>query len=96
MIILCTFHCIPRPGIESMLNKYLGFFWFGVFSFLGTHPRLGVELEMQLQAYTTAMAMPDPSGIFNLHPQLWQRQILNPMNEARDQARILMDTMSGP
>ena len=30
-------------------------------------PRLGVELELQLQAYTTAMATPDPSHICDLH-----------------------------
>ena len=30
-------------------------------------PRLGVEWELQLPAYTTAMAMPDPSHICKLH-----------------------------
>ena len=44
-----------------------------LFVFLGSHPqhievpRLGVELELQLLAYTTAAAMPDPSRIYNLH-----------------------------
>ena len=51
--------------------------------------RLGVELELQLVAYTTAIAMPDPSCICDLHCSLWQCQILNPLREARDQTHIL-------
>ena len=30
-------------------------------------PRLGVESELQLRAYTTAMATPDPSHTCKLH-----------------------------
>ena len=30
-------------------------------------PRLGVESELQLLAYTTATAMQDPSCVYNLH-----------------------------
>ena len=43
------------------------------FVFLGSHPqhmeflRLGVELDLQLLAYTTAIATPDPSCIYDLH-----------------------------
>ena len=55
-------------------------------------PRLGVKLELQLQAYTTATAMPDLSFICYLYHSLWQRQILNPLTEAGDQTRILVDT----
>jgi len=58
-------------------------------------PRLGVELELQLLAYTRATAMPDLSLTFGLCHSLWQHQTLNPLSEARDQTRILMDTMSG-
>ena len=42
------------------------------FVFLGPHlqhievPRLGVELELQLLAYTTATAMSDPSHVCDL------------------------------
>ena len=54
--------------------------------------RLGVESELQLLAYTTATAMPDPSRVCNLHHSSWQRQILNPLSEARDQTHIFMDT----
>ena len=56
---------------------------------------LGVESELQLLAYATATATPDLSGICDLHPSLWQRWILNPLNEARDLNHILRETMSG-
>ena len=61
-----------------------------LFSFLGPYlwhievPRLGVELELQLLAYTTATATWDPSCVFDLLHTLQHRQILNPLSEARD------------
>ena len=55
-------------------------------------PRLGVELELQLPAYATATAMPDPSHIFDLRHSLQQHQILNPLIEARDRTRVLVNT----
>ena len=55
----------------------------------------GVELDLQLQAYITATATPDLSHICILHHSLQQRQILNPLSEARDQTCILMDTVLG-
>ena len=55
-------------------------------------PRLGVKSELQLPAYTTATATQDPSRICNLHHSSWQCWMLDPLSEARDQARILMDT----
>ena len=55
-------------------------------------PRLGVELELQLLAYVTATATADLSRVFNLHHSWWQRQILNPLSEARDGTYILIDT----
>ena len=69
-----------------------------VFCFLGPYswhmevPRLGVESELQLPAYTTATATPYPSHICNLHHSSQQRRILNPMSEASDRTCILMDT----
>ena len=68
------------------------------FSFLGPHsqhtevPRLGVELELQLPAYTTATATRDPSHICDLHHSSWQCQILKPLSNARGRTHILMDT----
>ena len=41
-------------------------------------PRLGVELELQLLAYSTATAARDPSHVCDLHHSSQQRQILNP------------------
>ena len=47
---------------------------------------------LHLLASATAKATWDPSLICDLHRSLWQHQILNPLNEARDQTCILMDT----
>ena len=55
-------------------------------------PRLGVESELQLPAYITATATPDLSHVCELDHSSWQRQILNPLNEARDRAQVLMDS----
>ena len=55
-------------------------------------PRSMVEVELQLPAYTTATAMPDPSYICNLPHSSQQYRILNPLSEARDQTHILMVT----
>ena len=51
-------------------------------------PRLGAEVE--LLAYTTATATPDPSCVCDLHQSSRQRQILNPLNEARERTHNLM------
>ena len=57
-------------------------------------PRLGVKLELQLLAYTTATATArlDLSHIWQ--PVLQQHQIINPLSKARDQTHILIDTVS--
>jgi len=55
-------------------------------------PRLGVKSELQLLAYTTAIATPDPSPICNLYHNSWQHRILNPLSKARDRTCILVDT----
>jgi len=67
------------------------------FFFLGPHlwhmevPRLGVNLELQLPAYTTATMIPDPSHVYDLHHSSWQRRILNPLSGARDRTCIIME-----
>ena len=77
-------------------------FFFFVFAFLGPHlrhmevPRLGVESELQLSAYTTATATWDLNDVCKLHHSLWQRWILNPMSEASDWIPILMDISQAP
>jgi len=55
-------------------------------------PRLGVKSELQLPAYTTATATPDPSRIFDLRHSSWQCCIFNPLSEPRGGTCILMDT----
>ena len=54
-------------------------------------PRLEVESELQLPAYATATT-PDPSHLWDIHHNSWQFWILNPLNGARDQTRIPVDT----
>ena len=47
--------------------------------------RLGkVQLDLQLLAYVTATATPDPSRVCELHLSSRQHRILNPLSEARD------------
>ena len=55
-------------------------------------PRLGVNSELQLPAYTTTTAMQDPSHICDLHQSSQQHRILKPLSEARDRTCILRDT----
>ena len=55
-------------------------------------PRLGVQSELQLPAYTTATAMQYLSHVCNLHHSSGQQQILNPLSEATDRTRVLIDT----
>ena len=54
-------------------------------------PWLGVESDLQLPAYATDTAMPDPSRIWDLHCSSGQHQVLNPVSKARDQTQILRD-----
>ena len=54
-------------------------------------PRLGVESQLQLPAYTTATAMPDSSLVCNLHHSSQQCQILNTLSEVKDRTCVLMD-----
>jgi len=58
-------------------------------------PRPGVDSELQLQAFATATAMPDPGRICDLCHSLCQYQVLKPLSKTRDRTRILMDTMLG-
>ena len=77
----------PDPSsTEPPGNSNRGFlvFCFFVCVFLGPHlwhmevPRLGIKLELQLLAYTTAIATQDPSRVCDLHHSSQQRWILNP------------------
>ena len=55
-------------------------------------PRLGVKLELQLPAYTPAIAMCDLGQVCDLHHSSRQGWILNPLIKARDWTHILMVT----
>ena len=55
-------------------------------------PRLGVKLELQVPAYTTATALQDLSCICDLHRSSQQCRILNSLSKVRDQTQVLMDT----
>ena len=95
------FRVRPQPSFYCLLyiiSLYsLCFFVAFLLSFTGPHPRhmevprIGVESELQLPAYTTATAPQDPSHICELHHSSRQRWILNPLREARDRTHILMD-----
>ena len=82
---------------QLLCNQALKRVVFFLSLFLGQYPRhievprLGVELELQLSAYTTATAMQDLSLVCDLYHSPWQRQILNPLSEARDRTCALMD-----
>ena len=65
------------------------------FVFLGLHlrhtevPRLGINSELQLPAYTTAKATRGPSHVCDLHHSSHQLWILNPPSETRDRTASL-------
>ena len=53
--------------------------------------RLGVESELQLPPYATAMAMQDLSHVCELYHSLGQGRFLNPLSEARDRTHVYMN-----
>ena len=88
----------PSHCGQILLFFFLFSLFVCLFVFLGPHPRhmevprLGVKLELQLLAYTTATTMPDPSRVCSLHHGSQQCWILNPLSGARDWTCGLMDT----
>ena len=78
----------------NVLSFFLKKFYLFIFSFEGHMevPRLGVKSELQLPTYITATATPDPSHVRDLHHRSRRPQTLNPLSEARDWARVWMDT----
>ena len=53
--------------------------------------RLGFESELQLPAYATVIATPDPSHVCDLHHSPLQRSIFTPLSKARDRTHVLMN-----
>ena len=70
----------------------INLFFLGPYPWHMEVPRVGVESEPQLQAYTSATATVNLSHICDLYCILWQGLVLNPLKEARNQTHILMDT----
>ena len=86
----------PCIGCPVELLFFVCCFCLLVFGFLEPNPwhtevlRLGVESELQLPANTIATETPDPSCIFDLYHNSWQRRILKPLNKPRDRTYNLM------
>ena len=76
-------------------EKYLRTFFFlcMVAPVANGSSRAGVELELQMPAYTTATATQDSSCICDLCCSSQPCWIFNPVIEARDQTCIFTDTM---
>ena len=94
----CESDCCGQQGFLCAILLLFYFFTFLIFGFLGPHlwhmevPRLGVESEVQLPAYTTAIATRDPSRVCDLHHSSRQCQILNPLCLARNRTQNLLVT----
>ena len=85
-------HCFAPEGRK--LSPYFWFVWFFVFLdlYLQHMEILRPGVELQLPAYTTAIATWDPSHVCDLHHSSWQCRILNPLSKARNWTCVLMDT----
>ena len=89
---LTTLHFSPSGLLSFFFFSFFSFFFLGPAVEHMEVPRLGVESELQLPAYTTATARRDPSHICELHHSSWQCWILDPMSKARNRTCILTDT----
>ena len=75
-----------------VLFYFILFYFFRVTSAAYGSSNLGVESELQLQAYnTSATAIGDPGCVYDLHWSPRQCQTLNTLIEARDKTCILMN-----
>ena len=86
-----------RISAQIFFSRSFFFFKFLVFraALISWHlevRRLGVESELQLQAYTIATAMQDLSQVCDLHRSSQQCWLLNSLSKARDQTSTLMYT----
>ena len=90
---------LDHPAVRVGRNSWGFLDVFKTFFFVvpGPHPwhmevpRLGMESELQMLAYTTATTMPDPNRVCSLHHSSQQCQILNLLSEARERTCILVD-----
>ena len=86
ILMLCTLFTELTP------TCFFFFDFLGPLMFHMELPRLRVDSELQLPAYTTATARQDLSQVFDLHPSTRPRWIPNPLIESRDRTRVLMET----
>ena len=88
--------CNKIPSVYGLIKCFLlsRLFFFLLFRATPVRhmelPRAGVEMELQLLAYTTATATPDPSYFYDPQHSSQQHQILNPLSKARDQTCNLL------
>ena len=102
------FHTCRGERTKFTLILWLWVFWFICFLFFSfcffflrgglphlrhmEGPGLGVELELQLSTYTTAIVTQHLNHVCDLTPSPQQCWILNPLSKARARTRILMVT----
>ena len=85
-------HClVPAPLQAQSFQDTLFFAFWAILAARGGSRARG-PIGAALLAYGTAPATPDPSRIFDLLHSSGQRWIPDPLSEARDGTRILMDT----
>ena len=82
----------PHNETERTFYSFIFVCFLGLNPHIMEVPRLGIEFELQLLAYTTARAVPDPSHVWDLLHSWQQRWILDPLSEARDWTHVFMDT----
>ena len=82
---LCSLqHYLQQPRDGSNV-----FFFFSFQGPLVTYGGSQAKGQIGATAYTTATATWDLSRVYELYHSSWQHQILNPLNEARDQTCII-------
>ena len=100
-----SWNCTPagdlklKLGMEVLPQKQMAsfFFFFFSFPFYGKEvPGPGVGSELHLGPTPQPWQTLDLSCLCDLHCNLQQHWILNPMSKARDQTPILIETMLGP
>ena len=85
-----NFKAIPDRYIQDPIVSMNLFIYLFIFAYSAPDlhhmevPSPGTESKPQLLTYATVTATWDLSHICDLHLSSWQRQILNPLSEARD------------
>ena len=83
---------VVSPLLAILNNAAINIYYYYCCCSHHMEQQAGVELELQLLAYTMAAATRDPSHICDVHRSSWQRWIFVPLSEARDPSQVFMDT----